>query len=130
MYRSRKDAQTFCKNVKCLREVFKPGASSCRVERGNLVRDAQAVQRLWRHHFSTLLRGEGDINAATSEDSEPAPKDDDGVDIPPSSHNEVRVAKKKKKNNKAAGTDAELFKAGGDKFPRSMHQLICRIWLE
>ena len=59
--------QTFFLSVKRLTEGFKPGASSCRDERGNLVTDAQEVQRLWRHHFSTLLRG--DINAATREDT-------------------------------------------------------------
>ena len=80
------------------------------------------------HHFSTLLRGEGDINAATREDSEPAQIDDDGVEIPPPSHNEVRVAIQRLKNNKAAGT--ELFKAGGDELVRNMHQLMYRIWLE
>ena len=40
-----------------------------------------------------LLRVEGDISADSREDSEPAPIDDDGVKIPPPSHNEVRVAK-------------------------------------
>ena len=76
--------------------------------------DAQGVLRLWRHHFSSLLQGEGNINAATREDSEPAPIDDYGVEIPPLSHNEVRVAIQRFNNNKAAGLDglpAELFKA-------------------
>ena len=40
MYRSSNDAQKFFKNVKRLREGFKPGASSCRDKRGNLVTDA------------------------------------------------------------------------------------------
>ena len=79
--------------------------------------DAQGVLRLCRHHFTTLLRGDGDINSGTREDSEPAPIDDDGVEILPPSHNEVRVAIQRLKNNKAAGPDglsAELFKAGGN----------------
>ena len=79
------------------------------------------------------MRGDGDINAGTREDSEPAPIDDDGVEIPPPSHNEVRVAIQRLKKNKAAvqdGLPAELFKAGGDELVRSMHQLIYRIWLE
>ena len=72
MYRSRNDAQKFFKNIKRLTEGFKREASSCRDERGNLMTDAQGVQKLWRYHFSTLLRGNGDINSATREDSEPA----------------------------------------------------------
>ena len=98
MYRSSNDAQKFFKNVKRLTEGLKHGASSCRYERGNLLTDAQGVLRLWRHYFSTLLRGDGDINSATREDSEPAPIDDDGVEIPPPSHNEVRVAIQRLKN--------------------------------
>ena len=99
MYRSRNDAQKFFKNVKRLTEGFKPGTSSCRDERGNLVTDAQGVLRLWTHHFSTLLQGESEINAATRKDSEPAPIDDDVVEIPPPSYNELRAAIQRLKNN-------------------------------
>ena len=94
---------------------------------------ALGVLRLWRHRFSTLLRGDGNINAETRKDSEPVPLDDEGVDISPHSHNEVRVAIQLLKNNKAAGTYdliAELFKTGGDELVTSMHKFICRIWLE
>ena len=45
MYRSRNDVQKFFKNVKRLTEGFKPGASSCRDERGNLVTDGQGVMK-------------------------------------------------------------------------------------
>ena len=81
-------------------------------------------------YFSTLLRRDGDINAATRDDSQPASKDDDGVEMTPPSHNEVRVPNQRLKNNKAAGPDglpSEFFKAGGDELVRSMHQLISRI---
>ena len=65
MFGSKNDAQKFFKEVKRLTEGFKPGASSCRDERGNLVTDAQGVLRLCKDHFSTLLLGDGDINSAT-----------------------------------------------------------------
>ena len=67
--------------------------------------DAKGVLRLWRQHFSTLLRGDDDIKSATREHIKPAPIDDDRVEIPPSSHNEVRVAIQRLKNNKATGPD-------------------------
>ena len=79
------------------------------------------------------MRDDGDIIYATREDREPAPNDVDGVEIPPSSHNEVRVAIQHLKNNIATGPDglpAELFKAGGGELVRSMHQFIYRIWVE
>ena len=53
-------------------------------------------------------------------------------EIEPTSHDEVRVAIRRLKNNKAAGADclpAELFKAGGNELIRCMHQLISKIWL-
>ena len=115
--RSRNNNQTFFKNVKRLTKGFKSGASSRRDERGNLVTDVQGVLRLWRYHFSTLLRGEGDTNAATREDSKPVTIDDYGVETPPPSHNKVRVAIQRRKNKKGTGPDslpAELFKAAGD----------------
>ena len=39
MYRSRNDAWKYLKNVKCLTEGFKPGASFCRDKRGILLTD-------------------------------------------------------------------------------------------
>ena len=89
------------------------------------------AQGLWRHHFSTLLRGDAVINSATREDNEPPPIDD-WIELPPASLNEFRVVLQRLKN-KAAGPNgfpAELFKNGGDDLVRSVHQLICRIWLE
>ena len=102
--------------------------------RANLLTDVQGVLRLWWQHFSKLLRGNGDINFTTREDSKPPPIDnDDEVELSAPSHNEVRVAIQRLKNNRAAGPNglpAELFKAEGDELISSMHQLICRIWLE
>ena len=77
------------------------------------------------------MRGDGGINFGTREDSEPALIEDDGVEISPPSHNEVRVAIQRLKNNKAAGPEGlltEFFKVGGDELIKSMHQLIYRKW--
>lgn len=55
------------------------------------------------------------------------PIEDDGIEIPPPSKDEVSFAIRRLKNNKAAGADglpAELFKVGGDRLTGSMHQLI------
>ena len=57
---------------------------------------------------------EGDIYSATREDSESAPIHDDGVEMPPPSHNEFRVVIQRLKHNKAAGPEglsAKLFEA-------------------
>ena len=101
MHRCRNDARKCYQNVKRLTEGYYPGASSCKVENENLVTDTQGVLRLWRKHFSTLLQGDDDTNTA-SRDVVPNTIDDDGVEIPPPSHEEVKAAIK---NNKAASRD-------------------------
>ena len=53
--------------------------------------------------------GDGDIYAATKDNMEPAAIDDDGVEIPPPNHNEVRAALQRLKNNKGAGPTASLL---------------------
>ncbi|XP_060665548.1 uncharacterized protein LOC132797786 [Drosophila nasuta] len=128
----RNDARKFYQQVNRLTHGFKTGASNCRDENGNLVTDTQCTLRLWRAHFSKLLAGDDGTNPAIG-GSNPIPPIDDNVDIPLPSHDEVRVAIMRLKNNKAAGADglpAELFKAGGEELIRCMHQLFCRIWLE
>ncbi|XP_062137632.1 uncharacterized protein LOC133846936 [Drosophila sulfurigaster albostrigata] len=118
--------------VKRLTQGFKTGASNCRDENGNLVTDTQCTLRLWRAHFSKLLAEDDGTNPAIG-GSSPIPPIDDNVDIPLPSHDEVRVAIMRLKNNKAAGADGlptELFKAGDEELIRCMHQLFCKIWLE
>ena len=98
-------------------------------ENGNLITDPQEVLKLWRKHFSTLIQCDDDTNVAFR-DVAPNPIDDDGVVIPPPSHEEVQVANTLK-NNKTAGPDdipAELFKTECNELVGRMHQLIHKIW--
>ena len=56
-----------------------------------------------------------------------------GVEIPPPSREEIKVAFMLPKNNKAAGLDgfpAELFKTWYNELVGRMRQLICEICLE
>jgi sorting nexin-29 len=127
--RSRNDARDFYRRVKRMTQGYKSGSLACRRDDGNLVTDAETVLRLWRDHFESLLAGD---NQEPDEEDPLTPIREDGVEVPIPSHTEVEVAIKRLKNNKAAGADglpAELFKAGGDELVRSMHQLICNVWL-
>ena len=55
-------------------------------ENGNL------VLRLGRQHCSTLRQGDNDTNSANSRDSDvPNQNDDDGMEISPTSHEQVKV---------------------------------------
>ena len=85
--------------------------------------------RFWRKHLSTLLQGNYDTNTAFR-DVVPNLIDDDGVEIPPPSHEEVKVAVMRLKNKKGAGSDglpAELFKTGcNSTFVGRMHQLFTK----
>ncbi|XP_051858036.1 uncharacterized protein LOC127565056 [Drosophila albomicans] len=100
----RNDARKFYQQVNRLTHGFKTGASNCRDENGNLVTDTQCTLRLWRAHFSKLLAGDDGTNPAVG-GSSPIPPIDDNVDIPLPSHDGVRVAIMRLKNNKAAGAD-------------------------
>ena len=121
MHRCSNDARKFYQKVKRLTQGYKPEVSSCKDENGNLVTDPQGVLRLWRKHFSTLLQSDDDTNTAFMNVVH-NPIDDDGVEIPPPSHEGVNVAITRLKNNKAAGPDRLPAELVGRK-----HQLIYKI---
>ena len=106
-----------------------PGASSCKDENGNLVTDPQLVLRLRMKHFFTLLQGDDDANTAFRY-IVPNPIIDNDMEIPPSSHEEIKVAVVRLKNIKAAGPDslpAEVFKTGCNELVGRLHQHIYKI---
>uniref|UniRef100_A0A1I8NJJ8 Uncharacterized protein n=1 Tax=Musca domestica TaxID=7370 RepID=A0A1I8NJJ8_MUSDO len=121
VYRSQNEVRKFYQRVKHQTE-------GCRDEEGNLVTDTDSVLRIWKEHFAKLL-----VSNNGEEEDTPEPIRDDGIECIPPSQEEVRIAVNRLKNNKAAGADglpAELFKTGGQKLIRSMHQLIRTIWLK
>ena len=78
------------------------------------------VLSLCRKHFSTLLQGNNDTFRNVVQN----PIDDDGVEISPSRHEEVKVPIMRPKNSRAAGGDdlpAELFKLGCNELVGCMH---------
>ncbi|XP_067633297.1 uncharacterized protein [Eurosta solidaginis] len=128
---TRNNALKFYQTIRREREGFKTGANSCKNENGDLVTDVQRALRLWREHLSALLNGE---NYLPHRDDEPESAiDGDGIDIPPPVYDEVRITITRLKNNKTAGADglpAELFKYGGEKLVRRMHQLLRKQWAD
>ncbi|XP_067634787.1 uncharacterized protein [Eurosta solidaginis] len=128
---TRNNARKFYQKIRRQTEGFKTGANSCRNENGDLVTDVQRVLRFWREHFSVLLNG-GSNSPRRDEEPDPA-IDDDGIYVPPSDYDEVRIAITRLKNNKTVGADglpAELFKCGGEELVRRMQQLLSKIWAE
>ena len=107
MCRNRNDIKKFIKNVKCLTEGFKPGASFYRNECGNLV--TQGVLNLWMHHFSRQFQGGDGTNSASRVNSEPAPIDDDDVKILSPNHDEVRIMIQRLQMNKVRDQMASLL---------------------
>ena len=126
---SRNEARKFYERIKRQAGGLKTGAAACKDESGNLVTYIQGMLKLWRQHFNSLLNG--DFN---TEEAEPEiPITDDGIHIPPPDYDEVCIAIKRLKNNKAPGADgipAELFKTGGQELIKRMHRLLSKIWSE
>ena len=131
MLRSRNDARKFYQKVTRLSQGKNTGTPNCRDSQGNLVTDTQSALRLWREHFSKLLQGDDSENSA-DRGMYPMPPNNQDDSIPEISYDEVRIAIRRLKNNKASGVDClpgELFKTGGETLVRYMHQLLRTIWL-
>ncbi|XP_067648054.1 uncharacterized protein, partial [Eurosta solidaginis] len=128
---TRNNARKFYQKIRRQTEGFKTEENSCKNENGDLVTDVRKVLSLWREDFSALLNGENDL---PYRDDEPdAAIDDDGINVPPSDYDEVRIAITRLINNKAAGAGglpAELFKYGGEELVRRMPQLLRKIWAD
>lgn len=83
---------------------------------------------LWIRKGYRNLANDADDNSATSEEV-PNPTNNDDMDIPPPSNDEIRLKNQLLKNNKIAGHDglpAELLKAEGDKLVIRMHPFFLR----
>ena len=80
-------------------------------------------------YFSNLLQNDDDANTAFR-DVVPNPSGDDGVEIPPPSHEPFKVTIMRLKNNKAAGFGGELFKTGCYALVQNMAKGKYTQWLE
>lgn len=84
--------------------------------------------KLWKDHFFKMLAE----NSANDNGKDIPLIHDDEISIPHPSYIEVETAIQRLINNKAPGAHglpAELYKTVGNELVRSMHQLICKIWL-
>ena len=82
-------------------------------------------------HFNTILNGDDANNSADEMVSPSRPIAHNHTPVDPPDRDEVTIAIKRLKSNKACGYDglpAELFKAGGEELINSMHSLLCQIW--
>jgi len=132
MHGSRNEARKFFQKIKRMTEGFKTGASFCKDRDGNLVTDVKSSLDLWRAHFNNILNGD-DANNSANEMVSPsrAITCDNNTPVTPPDREEVSIAIKRLKSNKASGYDglpAELFKAGGEDLVDCMHDLLCKIW--
>ena len=64
MYRYKNYVRKFYQKFKHLTVRYQLKAFFCKDEHGNFVTVPQALLKLWRKYFSTLLQGNGDTNSA------------------------------------------------------------------
>jgi len=100
---------------------------------GNLLSSKEDIQARWTEHFQEILNREAPSNPITEEEDGGDEFTDitEEIETNEPTMGEVKVAIRRLKNGKAAGTDsitAELLKAGGEFSARKMHELLNRIW--
>jgi hypothetical protein len=116
------------KEVKSLKEGFKPSTLLCKDMQGNIIGDSAGTKQRWKEYFEELLNGnrneEKEINEL------PELVEDSNSEKHPTVE-EVRNSLRTLKNNKAPGDDnipAELLKYGGNKVIKSIHDLVTLVW--
>jgi exonuclease III len=95
---------------------------------GNILTEKEEVMCRWREHFQELLNRPDPVRRFHGNQHE---GEDLDIDISIPTEEEVQVAVRKLKNNKAAGVDrvnAEMMKTGGEVVYRRLHSLIVKIW--
>jgi hypothetical protein len=127
--RSINETRKFYQAVNAERRGFQPRVSICRQRNGDLVCGTQGILDRWKEHFHELLNA--DSNVRQQAPARAKYREEDGVDFPPPSKQEVDNAVSRLKNNKAPGDDdlpGELFRAGGANLRNVLHRLILRVW--
>jgi hypothetical protein len=118
------------REVTFYKEGFKPRTDLCKDKQGKIISDNAAIKNRWKEHFQQLLRSKVNNSHYNPQD---ALQTDDGIQVEPSTLNEIKEAIKMQKPHKAPGKDgilAELLKQGGESLMQTLHRLICKIWNE
>ena len=124
----RGDARTLYEITRKLSGRFQNTCKPVRNEAGVLLGSAEEEMHQWREHFQTVLNHEEPLNPPEVE-----PKDELNIRRGRIRHIEIKNAKKKLKNGKAAGCDnipPETIKAGGEMSEEILLDLCNRIWSE
>lgn len=127
-----KDAKNFYREVKCLKESFKPFINLVKDKDGKIVGNKTLVLERWSEFYEQHFK----------KSSESAKEQETNFDmgvvsvepyIEPPAYVEIEIALDRMKNGKAPGLDqipAEFIKYGGEDIKRALHKIINRIWEE
>jgi hypothetical protein len=116
------------KEVKSLKEGFKPSTLLCKDMQGNITGDSAGTKQRWKYYTEELLNWNSNEEQEMNELPELI-EDSDSEEHP--TVEEVRNSLRTLKNNKVPGADnipAELLKYGGNKVIKSIHDLVILVW--
>jgi hypothetical protein len=117
------------KEVKSLKEGFKPSTQLTEDSQGNIIGDRVGIGQRWKEYFEVLLNGTGNKRKEMDEYME-LEEDLDIIELP--TLDEVQDSLKALRNNKAPGADnlpAELLKYEGNEVTKKkIHDLITLAW--
>lgn len=127
--KSAENARDFYRSVRFFRKGYIPRMYGIKDKSGNAVLERSKGLEIWKEYFEELLNVE-DGRAEKEQQNEYQSAD---PLVEPPTIKEIIDAIKILKNNKAPGRDgisAELFKKGGIKMAKEIHQLVTNIWNE
>ena len=129
LLRSQNEARKFFKVVNEAQKPFSCKNRLIKDETGRIISEEKGICESWRRYFNDLLnpkvvpRGSIDVEQ----------EDESNENLEPPKVEEVRIAMKKLKNNKAPGTDnipAEMLKQGGNQLEQFLLKIVTSVWEE
>jgi hypothetical protein len=115
----------FYQAAKQITKGYQPRMGLCKSKYGNLIGTENYILERWAEYFEDMLNVKVDEEPESTEYT-------DELEITEPSLDEVRQAVESLRNSRAPGEDqltAELLKNGGPELIRTLHKLICEIWV-
>ena len=128
--KDRNEVRKFYERTRDLKRGFQPRAVFFKDKNGNFVSDKNKILKRWQEYFYELLNKN---NEDYREDGNREEREFNEEPVEQPDLEEVKIAIKALKNNKAPGEDgmeSELLKYVGEGIEKAVHELINEVWIK